>query len=168
MTVWEKRTVERSNNILVTYRRGGNSHDYLLGITNNCSHKGINLETGRLEYNPGEVLELTLKHPYSEFSIDVVGEIIWKTESWYKSTTGIKLRAMDQDTNAKMKDLMSQTINVHDSPPSLQKHMEQAKAMEEGKSVIPESAANAEMIISHQDSSSIPKEDVSLPADEKT
>ncbi|MBI5665719.1 MAG: PilZ domain-containing protein [Nitrospirae bacterium] len=109
----EKRKVERSNNILiVSFRQFRESHEYFSGITNNYSNQGINMQTGHVEHKPGEVLELILKHPYSELSVETEGEIVWIADGWYQRTTGIKFKNMDHEADNKLKGLMSKTINA--------------------------------------------------------
>lgn len=168
MTVLEKRKVERSNNILiVSFRPYRESHEYLSGITNNYSIKGISLETGRFEYNPGEVLEIILKHPYSEWSVEAVGEIVWKTDGWYKNISGIKLKDMDREADNRLKELMANAIEMHVGLPLLHEDVELPKEMEQENIVIDETAAKAENIISHENTPSISKEGVELPEEEK-
>jgi outer membrane protein OmpA-like peptidoglycan-associated protein len=173
MSVSEKREVERSSNVLiVNFRQFNKSREYLLGVANNYSQKGLSFETERLEYNPGEVLELILKHPYSELSVAAVGEIVWKIDGWYKCITGIKLKEMDQETIDKMNVLMTNAIRVCDGPPVSCK--EQEISGEEDKEDIAvfeetadETVPEAAIMPPNENTLSVPDEENELPAVEK-
>lgn len=117
MTTLEKRKAERSSNVLmVSFRQVNKSREYLLGIANNYSHKGISFEAACIESKPGEELELILKNPYSELSISAIGEMVWKLDGWYKCVTGIKLKDLDQEAVNKIKALVPNETMVREEP----------------------------------------------------
>jgi len=125
MSILEKRKVARYHNVLiVNFRQVNKSREYLCGIANNYSHKGINIEAACIEANPGEELEVILKNPYSELSITVIGAMVWKIDGWYKCITGINLKDVDQEAINEMKGLMTDTIRVYDGPPLLNEEQE--------------------------------------------
>jgi len=118
MATLEKRKVERFSNVfMVNFRQVNKSREYLLGIANNYSHKGIGFEAACIEPNPGEELELILKNPYSKLSVSAIGEIVWKMDGWYACMTGIKLKNLDQDAVNKLQALMENSAMACDEPP---------------------------------------------------
>ena len=173
MTALEKRQVARSNNVLiVNFRQFNKSREYLLGIANNYSHKGISFEAARIESGPGEILELILKSPYSELSIAAVGEMVWKRDGWYKCITGIKLKETDQEAINKMKDFMTNTIRVHDGPPLLHEDQERLREAEKEDILVLDEAADetapeAEIIPPDENTLSISNKEAESPLEEK-
>lgn len=171
MTTLEKRKVERSSNVLmVSFRQVNKSREYLLGIANNYSHKGISFEATCIESNPGEELELILKNPYSELSISAIGEMVWKLDGWYKCITGIKLKDLDQEAVNKIKALVPNETMVREEPPLIHKAKELSEEDEKEDVVVDgvsdELAPEAE-IIPHEDKTlSISNNEVESQAEE--
>jgi len=173
MTTLEKRKVERSSNVLmVNYRQLNKSREYLLGIANNYSHKGISFEAACIESNPGEELELILKNPYSELSISAIGEMVWKMDGWYKCITGIKLKDLDQEAVNKMKGLVTYSTMVCDEPPLIHEAAELSKKEGEKDIVVvdevsDEMAPETEIVPAGDKTISISNKEVESLAEEK-
>jgi outer membrane protein OmpA-like peptidoglycan-associated protein len=169
MSALEKRKVERTSSVLiVNFRHLNKSRDYILGIANNYSHEGISFEATRIESNPGEVLELILKNPYSELSLAAIGEMVWKVDGWYKCITGIKLKEMDKEAISKLKELMTDTIKVSEEPSLSAQEAGQSQKIDKGATVICETKPDAEIKLPHENTSFISKEEIELPAEEET
>lgn len=170
MTTLEKRKAERSSNVLmVSFRQVNKSREYLLGIANNYSHKGISFEAACIESNPGEELELILKNPYSELSISAIGEMVWKLDGWYKCITGIKLKDLDQEAVNKIKALVPNETMVREEPI----HRAAELSVEEEKSdivimegVSDETAPEVEIISPDYNTLSISNNEVESQAEE--
>ncbi len=71
--------------------------EYLFGIIRNFSQEGFSFVSEKFELEPGENMELRLKHPLRNNFIFAFGEIIWKREVNNRCVAGLKLRAMDKD-----------------------------------------------------------------------
>jgi len=155
MTTLEKRKVERSNNVLiVNFRHLRKLNGYLLGITNNYSNQGVSFETDRLESHPGDVLELILKHPYSQLSVTVTGQVVWKLDGWYKCMTGVKLIGMDQEANSKIKEFMANTIKASEESSLHVQEEDGSDKVDKAETVVAVTKPDDEIILPHENISS--------------
>jgi outer membrane protein OmpA-like peptidoglycan-associated protein len=157
---------------MVSFRQVNKSREYLLGIANNYSHKGISFEAACIESNPGEELELILKNPYSELSISAIGEMVWKLDGWYKCITGIKLKDLDQEAVNKIKALVPNETMVREEPPLIRKAEELSEEEEKVDIVVmggvsDEIAPEAEIIPPGDKTLSISNKEVDSQAEEK-
>jgi len=93
MMIQERREFKRSDFFLiVNFRQLKAMREFSYGITNNVSQEGIRVESQNVDHIPGEILDIELKHPHTELSVSIQGEIVWKKDGWYKCEIGIKLR----------------------------------------------------------------------------
>jgi hypothetical protein len=94
----EKRQCERSDILLtVEFKQPGGKTSHSLGITRNFSPEGLSFDSQNYDLGSGGVLECTLKHPGADWSASVLGEIMWKKESWYKCMTGLKFIDLEEE-----------------------------------------------------------------------
>lgn len=108
MKTQERRQSERSDTLLIVeFRPLGSEHEYSTGISNNLSAGGFNFESSDVYSEPGDVLEFRLKHPRSEFPVEVPGEVVWKNYAWYKCISGAKFYKIDEEKKKQMSDLIS-------------------------------------------------------------
>lgn len=113
----ERRQSERVDIFLIVeFRPFGKKVEYTQGVTENISAKGFSFDSQNHQLDPGEFIEIKLKHPQREFSVSVSGEILWKRESWYKCVTGIRYRDLDSDTELNLNELVSAARNKDVGP----------------------------------------------------
>lgn len=110
----ERRTSQRFNIILIIeliLSKG--LEQTFFGITNNFSYNGLCMETQCSDFEPGEDLEIRLKHPHSDLTVPVTGKVAWKNKAdKFAFMTGIKLDEIDMDTRESMLEVMSSAGNV--------------------------------------------------------
>jgi outer membrane protein OmpA-like peptidoglycan-associated protein len=127
--IQERRKFNRDDIFLiVNFRQLKESHEYSYGITDNLSQEGIKLESQNHVHKPGELLNIELKHPQTELSVSIEGEIVWKRHGWYKSETGIRFRKKEGNTNNDAFQLISNLTKI---PVNFFTHKDNGK--EEGK-----------------------------------
>ena len=104
----EKRQFKRFDTFLIAeFRPFKTTHEYSIGVTSNFSHEGFCFESQSLNANPTEILEVKLKHPHSDLSVPVLGEIVWIKETWYTRKIGIKFSEIEQASKDRLLELLS-------------------------------------------------------------
>ncbi|HBH62554.1 MAG TPA: hypothetical protein DDX85_12630 [Nitrospiraceae bacterium] len=84
-----------------------------MGITNNFSFEGFCLETQCVAFEPGDPLELRLRHPHSDLTISVPAHVVWKkTADKFATLLGIELKEPELDTRLRMLEIMSAAGDV--------------------------------------------------------
>ena len=78
------------------------------GITSNFSYEGLCLETQCITFEPGDSLEVRLRHPHSDMTVTFLAYVVWKTTAdKFACLMGIKLRETELDTRLRMLEIMS-------------------------------------------------------------
>ncbi len=140
----ERRRSERVDVFLIVeFRPSGRKAEYTQGVTENVSAEGFSFDSQNHQLDPGEFIEIKLKHPQREFSVSVSGEILWKRESWYKCVTGIRYRDLDSDTELSLNELVSASRSKDVEPSTPQS--EGVSIEEESLDVKTESVQEAEL-----------------------
>jgi cell division septation protein DedD len=79
-----------------------------VGITKNFSYEGFCLETQCVAFEPGDTLEVRLKHPHTDLTVSVPATVVWKRNAEkFAYLMGIKLGETELDTRVKMLEIMS-------------------------------------------------------------
>ena len=79
-----------------------------VGITKNFSYEGFCLETQCVAFEPGDSLEVRLKHPHADLTVSVPATVVWKRNAEkFAYLMGIKLGETELDTRVKMLEIMS-------------------------------------------------------------
>lgn len=140
----ERRRSERVDVFLIVeFRPFGKKVEYTQGVTENISAKGFSFDSQNHQFDPGEFIEIRLKHPQREISVSVAGEILWKRESWYKCVTGIRYRDLDSDTELSLNELVSAASNKDVEPATPQS--DSISSEKESPDEKPNSVQEAEM-----------------------
>ncbi|MBI5098247.1 MAG: PilZ domain-containing protein [Nitrospirae bacterium] len=110
----EKRQSQRSDAFLIVeFRPLNKSAIYLQGITSNLSNEGFSLDSQGFDFKIGEALECRLKHPYIDFSVSAIGEIVWRKDSWYNCIAGIKFIEIDEEAKNNITDFINTDKHKH-------------------------------------------------------
>ena len=110
----EKRKSERSDIFLIVeFKQSNNSTEYSVGVTNNFSIDGFCLDSQRFDFNEGETIECKLKHSDTRLSVSAVGEIIWRRDSWYNCTAGIKFKETEDKTKNRIAEFIAAVKDKH-------------------------------------------------------
>ncbi len=113
----EKRQSQRSDTFLIVeFRPLNKSAKYLQGITGNLSVEGFSLDAQGFDFKIGEALECKLKHPYIDFSVSAIGEIIWRKDSWYNCIAGIKFTEIDEEAKNNITEFINTDKHKHAGP----------------------------------------------------
>jgi cell division septation protein DedD len=77
-------------------------------ITRNFSYEGFCLETQCVTFEPGDRLEVSLRHPHSDLAVSVPAYVVWKRNAdKFACLMGIKLTETELDTKLRMLEIMS-------------------------------------------------------------
>ena len=115
--IYDKRKLKRYNIFLIVeFKPLKSPGRYSIGITRDMSPDGFSLESQTIDCQSGDIMEFRLKHPDTEWSVTISGEVIWKNHSWYKFAIGIKFLNADEEQNAKIYKLMSAVRDKADKP----------------------------------------------------
>lgn len=101
------------NSIFVEFRPSRKTGEYFSGVARNFSCAGFSFESQNYDLEPGEVLAFRIKHPRSDLSATVLGEILWNMKSESVCITGIKLKERDEATHSKMLEIISAAGNIY-------------------------------------------------------
>jgi hypothetical protein len=102
----ERRQCERSEIILVVmFRVAKKSLDYFHGITRNFSNEGLSFEYHNCNLQPGDILDIKLKHPNRDLLISAMGEILWEKGSDFTREAGMKLWVLNREAKRKLTEL---------------------------------------------------------------
>ena len=101
------------NSIFVEFRPLKKTDEYTLGMIRNFSCAGFSFESQNNDIEPGEDLELKLKHPQSDLSVSVQGETVWKEISESACILGIKLKGMNKTAKSKMLEIISTAGKIY-------------------------------------------------------
>jgi hypothetical protein len=83
------------------------------GITRNFSYEGFCVETQCVAFEPGDSLEVKLRHPNSDLTISVPADVVWKRNAdKFAYLMGIKFRETELDTKLRMLEIMSAAGDV--------------------------------------------------------
>ncbi|MBI5665374.1 MAG: PilZ domain-containing protein [Nitrospirae bacterium] len=78
------------------------------GITRNFSYEGFCLETQCVTFEPGDSLEVSLRHPHHDLTVSVPALVVWKKNAEkFAYLMGIKLKETELDTRLRMLEIMS-------------------------------------------------------------
>ncbi len=77
------------------------------GITKDLSSEGFCLEAQGFDFQRGQVMEFRLRSLQNDLTVAALGEIAWIKNSWYKFSAGIKFLDPDEETKARIQELMS-------------------------------------------------------------
>lgn len=77
--------------IVIEFREAGTTGEYYYGITHNCSEDGFIFESETIDLREGTVLDLKLKHPEKEETINCYGDVVWTKKQKYGFVAKIKL-----------------------------------------------------------------------------
>lgn len=109
----EKRRSERSEIFLIVeFKSRNKTTEYSLGVTNNISRDGFSLDSQIFEFKKGETIECNLKHTDSKYSVSAIGEIVWRKDSWYSCTAGIKFKEIEEDAKNRIAELVAIGKNI--------------------------------------------------------
>jgi outer membrane protein OmpA-like peptidoglycan-associated protein len=149
----EKRKYTRTDIFLIiNFSLIHNSYEYALGVSRNYSDDGFSLESHNFDYKPGQLLECTIKHPGSDASVSILGEIVWKKDGWYDAVMGIKFLHMDNNNLKAIRELAG--AKQKESVPALSEDTAFSTAHED----------HIQNMITHNESSEERKTDISFRA----
>jgi len=110
----EKRKSDRSDIFLIVeFKQSNNTTEYSLGVTNNFSVDGFCLDSQRFDFKEGETIECKLKHSDTRLSVSAVGEIVWRRDSWYNCTAGIKFKETEEKTKGRIAEFIAAVKEKH-------------------------------------------------------
>jgi len=110
----EQRTFQRFDIITVMeFRLLTALSGVFAGITRNFSYEGFCLETQCVAFEPGDSLEVKIRHPHKDLSVTVPASVVWKKAAdKFACLMGIKLKETGLDTKLKMMEIMSAAGDV--------------------------------------------------------
>ncbi|RJR19895.1 MAG: hypothetical protein C4581_04310 [Nitrospiraceae bacterium] len=110
----EQRTFQRFDIITVLeFRLLTALSGVFAGITRNFSYEGFCLETQCEAFEPGDNMEVRLKHPHSEMAVTVPAYVVWKKAAdKFACLMGIKLKETELGNKLKMLEIMSAAGDV--------------------------------------------------------
>ncbi len=83
------------------------------GITRNFSYEGFCLETQCVTFEPGDSLEVKLRHPHSDLTVSVPAYVVWKRNAdKFAYLMGMKFRETELDRRLRMLEIMSAAGDV--------------------------------------------------------
>jgi hypothetical protein len=77
--------------IVIEFRKAGTTGEYYSGITHNCSEDGFIFESETIDLQSGIELDLKLKHPDRDETINCTGDVAWTTKQKYGFIAEVKL-----------------------------------------------------------------------------
>jgi hypothetical protein len=109
-----RRALQRFDIIIaLEFKRLHDPSEYFYGITRNYSYDGFCIETQCPAFEPGEYLEIKLKHPQRDLVVTAPGEVSWKKKSdKFACVMGIKLSETDVENKLKILGIMSTTGDI--------------------------------------------------------
>ncbi len=123
--IYDKRKLKRYDIFLIVeFKPLRSQGGYSIGITRDLSTNGFSLEAQTIECQRGDIIEFRLKHPDADWTVDISGEVIWRTHSWYKYIIGINFLNVTKEQNSKILKLMSTVIDAENKPEQIGKDPE--------------------------------------------
>jgi outer membrane protein OmpA-like peptidoglycan-associated protein len=103
----EKRKYTRTDIFLIIhFRLVHNLYEYAVGISRNYSDEGFCMESQNFDCRPGQILECTVKHPESDSSVSILGEIVWKKDGWYNAVMGVQFLHTEEKTVKALREML--------------------------------------------------------------
>ncbi len=98
--------------IVIEYREAGTTGEYYYGITHNCSKDGFIFESETFDLLSGTVLDLKLKHPDRDETINCLGDVAWTKKQKYGFIAKVILHSVPTEKQS----ILDEIISL--SPPS--------------------------------------------------
>ena len=88
------------------------SYTTLLGLIRNFSYQGFSFEMDSVDHLQKENIEFKLKHPQSNLSVSLLGDLVWEKRVANKFYAGIKLRKIDKEIKDKWIEILCAIKNI--------------------------------------------------------
>lgn len=93
--------------LIVEYRLAQKNLQYSLGVAVDVFPDGVSFEAPDVSFQQGDVLEINLKDPDSDFCVSAIGKVRWKKDGWYKCMMGINFQEIDEAARDRLLNLVS-------------------------------------------------------------
>ena len=93
--------------IVIEFREAGTTGEYYYGITRNCSKDGFIFESESFDLLLSTVLDLKLKHPDRDETINCLGDVAWTTKQKYGFIAEVKLHSVPTEKQNILAEIIS-------------------------------------------------------------
>ena len=69
---------------------------YTNAVTNNFSREGLGVLASDFSYDTNSTINMSVKHPFQDKYIDVLADVVWKSQKDNKWQVGLRIKEMDK------------------------------------------------------------------------